>query len=127
MLDSDLCIIDGKDFYVRGCLDLPIKDRSECFDWSVWVSVSRASLNRIVELWDADIRNNEPPFFGWLCNELAPYSGSFSLKANLHLRNSGLRPLIVLEPTDHPLAREQRFGISLRQIEEIAAALLSHQ
>ncbi len=36
----------------------------------------------------------------------------------------GQRPLIELEPTDHPLAAEQRAGITLARVQEIAETLL---
>ena len=39
-----------------------------------------------------------------------------------HLRSGDLRPLIELEPTDYPLAVEQRNGITLDRIKQIAAA-----
>ncbi|WP_308294565.1 hypothetical protein [Streptomyces sp. RKAG290] len=35
----------------------------------------------------------------------------------------GRRPLIELEPTDHPLAVEQRNGITLDRVREIAEAV----
>jgi hypothetical protein len=34
------------------------------------------------------------------------------------------RPLIVLEPTDHPLAVEQRLGMSIARIRQLAEQLL---
>ncbi|MFD9541412.1 DUF2199 domain-containing protein [Streptomyces sp. NPDC060022] len=41
--------------------------------------------------------------FGWLSTELAPYSeGTSNLKTNAHTRPVGKRPVIELEPTDHP-------------------------
>jgi hypothetical protein len=125
-LSSDLCVIDGKEFLVRVCLEIPILGRDDPFVWGVWVSVSEASFDSIVELWDIDIRQHERPFFGWLCTEISIYPQTFGLKTNVHLRNGGNRPFIELEPTDHPLAIEQRTGISIERIEEIASALLAH-
>ena len=123
-IDTDVCIIDGKDIFVRGCLEIPIIDRDGYFVWGLWVSVSDRSFDRIVELWNAPVIENEPAKFGWLCNEVSLYPGTLNLKTNLHLRGRGSRPSIELEPTDHPLAIEQRHGISIKRVEEIAAALL---
>jgi hypothetical protein len=92
--------------------------------WGVWVSVSQKSFERIDELWNAEEVENEPPFFGWLCNALKPYPSTQSLKTHLHLRGGGIRPFIELEQTDHPLAVEQREGITLARVEELAAILL---
>ncbi|MGD0024933.1 MAG: DUF2199 domain-containing protein [Xanthobacteraceae bacterium] len=125
-LSSDACVIDGKDFFIRGCLEIPILGREDVFIWGVWVSVAEPSFERIGELWGVDLREHERPFFGWLCTEISVYPRTFGLKTNVHLRNHGKRPYIELEPTDHPLALEQRAGISLQRLEEIASTLLQH-
>ena len=72
------------------------------------------------------MRDDEPAIFGWLCNRISIYPETNSLRTNLHLRNDGLRPAIELEPTEHPLAVEQRNGITLDRAQEIIAAL-SHR
>ena len=122
-LSSDVCMIDQKDIFVRGCLEIPIIGQDDQFVWGVWVSVSKESFLRIDELWDAPTVENEPPKFGWLCNNIPSYPSTRSLKTNLHLRSGNARPFIELEPTDHPLAIEQRQGISLTRVEEIVASL----
>jgi hypothetical protein len=123
-LTSDVCVIDGKEFYVRGCLDIPVFDSPRPFTWGVWVSLSEKSFKRAMELWDDDGRDKEPPFFGWLCTRLSPYPDTGLLKTNVHLRPANQRPFIELEPTDHPLAVEQRNGITMARVREIAAVLL---
>lgn len=105
---DDICIIDDKDNFVHGCLEIPILGREETFVWGAWVSVSDKSLKRILELWSADDADDEPPFFGWLCNTLSLYPNTLGLATNVHLRSGNRRPLIELEPTDHPFAVEQR-------------------
>jgi hypothetical protein len=122
-LDSDVCAIDKTHFFVRGCLEIPVIDTDELFVWGVWVSVSKPSLERIFELWNGQALDDEPPLFGWLCNHLRPYPSTMLLKTNVHMR-SGMRPSIKLEPTDHPLAIEQRQGITLGRVEELATTLL---
>jgi hypothetical protein len=125
-IGSDTCIIDGRHFFVLGCLEIPLVGHAEVFRWLAWVSVSEKSFARITDLWETDIRDNEPPFFGWLSNNIAIYPETFALKTNLYLRNHGTRPFIHLEPTDHPLAIEQREGIPLKRVEEIVAACGMH-
>jgi hypothetical protein len=122
-LDTDTCIIDGTDIFVRGCLEIPIIGHGDRLVWGTWVSVSKESFARIVELWDAPVIENESPKFGWFCNNLPLYPTTLNLKTNLHLRGGGSRPLIELQPTDHPLAIEQQQGIPIERVEEIAAAL----
>ena len=122
-LDDDLCMIDRRDWFVRGCLEIPVHGLADKFRWGVWVSASKATFDRVLELWNAEIID-EPPHFGWLCNNLSPYPRTFGLKTNFYIRAGKVRPLIELEPTDHPLAIEQREGISLKRVEELAAMLL---
>ena len=70
-------------------------------------------------------RENEAPYFGWLSTELPLYGTStITLKTNVHTRPVGLRPNIELEPTGHPLAAEQRNGITRERVREIAEQLL---
>ena len=125
-IGSDICIID-EHYFLRGCLDIPIVDGTAgIFSWSVWVSISAQSFEHIKNVWDDDVRDDGPALFGWLCNSIPNYPETYSLKTHIHLRNNGIRPYIELEPTDHPLAIEQREGITMRRVEEIVAASRAH-
>jgi hypothetical protein len=120
-LDSDVCFIE-RDIFVRGVLEIPTLGVNDHFRWGMWVSVSVESFKRMLELWQAPVIEDEPPKFGWLCNNISIYPETRHLKTNLHLRGNNKRPSIELEPTDHPLAIEQREGISMARVEEIVAA-----
>ena len=62
---------------------------------------------------------------GYLFGSSVPcYPETLQVKAMVHTRRVGLRPLVELEPTDHPLAVEQRDGITWRRVQEIAEAVL---
>ncbi|MEU4427017.1 DUF2199 domain-containing protein [Actinoplanes sp. NPDC024001] len=122
LLDSDLCVIAGEQFFVRGLIELPIWGTEESFTWSMWVSLSRPNFTRAVDVWEQPGRETEPPCFGWLSNAIAGYEPStLNLRTNVHTRPVGQLPYIELEPTDHPLAVEQRNGISMARVEEIAS------
>jgi len=41
----------------------------------------------------------------------------------VHTQLVGRRPLVELEPTDHPLAAEQRVGITMARVQEFAEQL----
>ncbi|CAB3636450.1 DUF2199 domain-containing protein [Achromobacter pestifer] len=123
-LGSDDCVIDEQHFFVRACIELPIQDYPEPFVWGVWVSVSLASYETWVRTSDAPERAQTPAMFGWLNTRLDPYPDTLSLKTHVHLRDGGLRPSIELEPTDHPLAVEQRRGITTERVAEIYAMLV---
>jgi hypothetical protein len=124
-LGSDLCRADEYTV-VRGCIEIPIIGLDERFVWGVWVSVSEESFERILELWKEEDLADEPPRFGWLNNSLPNYPDTLSLKTHIHVRSGNLRPAVELEPTDHPLAVEQREGITIERLEEIVASLMQH-
>ena len=125
LLSSDQCVIDGQHFFVAGCIDIPIVDRESTFSWSVWVSLSQANFDRATDLWETLGRESEPPYFGWLSTALPAYPvPTLNLKTHVHTRPVGVRPYIELEPTDHPLAVEQREGIPWQRVQEIAEIVL---
>ncbi|MGW6575254.1 DUF2199 domain-containing protein [Streptomyces sp. NPDC054945] len=92
--------------------------------WGVWVALSRENFSRAADLRDTPGREPEPPYFGWLTTELLVYPATtLNLQTHVHTRPLGRRPSIELERTDHPLAVEQRTGITLDRVSEIAAAV----
>lgn len=91
------------------------------FTWGVWVSLSSGNFARAVDLWEQPGREDEPPYFGWLSTELFPYQPStVQLKTNVHTRPVGEKPFVEIEPTDHPLAVEQRAGMTMDRVRQIA-------
>ena len=124
-LTTEQCIIKGRHFFIKGLVEIPVFDSENTFSWGVWVAVSRESFFRIHEIWETPGREAEQPFFGRLSTDIPLYSPSTTnLKANAHLRPVGVRPYIELEPTDHPLAVEQRTGITRDRVRRIAEAIL---
>jgi hypothetical protein len=123
-LSSDQCIIDNQHYFVRGCIEIPILDDPGPFIWGVWVSLSEKSFERMSELWETTDREGEPPYFGWLSTSLPGYPETLNLKTNVHTRPLGQRPLIELEPSDHPLAVEQREGITMARVQEIVESVM---
>jgi hypothetical protein len=89
--------------------------------WGIWVSVSEESFRHILALWDSPIPDDEPPRFGWLCSWIDGYPEPHDIRCHVFLRSGNLRPRIILEPTDYPLAVEQHQGITLDRVKEIAA------
>ena len=121
VLTSDTCVIDQEHFFVRGCVDIPVHGETETFSWGVWVSLSRANFDRFVACFEEPNRAHIGPFFGWLSVALPLYPSTENLKTRVHLRNNGIRPFVELEPTGHPLAVEQREGITAGRVAEIYA------
>ncbi|MDJ0385998.1 DUF2199 domain-containing protein [Streptomyces sp. G-G2] len=125
LLSPDQCVIRGSHFFIKGLIEIPVIGSGDVFSWGVWVSLSEENFTRALSVWDTEGREAEKPYFGWLSTELALYSESTTdLKTNAHTRPVGRSPLIELEPTGHPLAVEQRTGITRERVREIAMAVL---
>lgn len=124
LLSSDQCVIDDEYFFIVGNIDIPIIGKKETFSWDVWVSLSAQNFKRAHELWTTPGRETEPPYFGWLSTSLPCYPDTLHLKTHVHTREVGRRPFVELEPTDHPLAVEQRTGITWERVQEIAEMVL---
>ena len=122
-LSSDQCVIDTH-YFVLGRVEIPVIGYVQPFAWLAWVSLSEKNFNRAPELWHMPGREKEPPYFGWLSSALPYDPSTLNLKVNLHTRSVGERPLIELEPTEHPLAVEQREGISLAKVQQITERLI---
>ena len=124
-LGSDDCVIDDKDFYVRGCIEIPVHGYEDPFVWGAWVSLSKESYLKYVECFGKADRSHIGPFFGWLCSDYIVYQEQcLNLKTHVCLRDNGVRPYIELEPTNHLLAVEQREGISHERLVEIYEAIM---
>lgn len=110
-LTSDTCIWKNEHFFVRGTLSLPLVDREGTFDFGVWTTLSPENFSRYMGSYESVDRIELGSMFGWLSNRLAGYPETTNLKCHVFPREPGLRPTIELEPTDHPLAVQQREGI----------------
>lgn len=128
LIDSDLCAIDGQEFYIRTILEIPIEGAEEPFTWGVWVSQSRASFERYMETYDDD--QSDDCSFGWLTVTMPGYDRTGSdedyehLACDVYWGAIGDRPVIVPRETDHPLYHDYADGISWDRAIELAQAML---
>jgi hypothetical protein len=123
--EVDQCVIDGRDFYLRGRIPVPIEGRDDPFIWGVWAEVSPKNFIRTGELWTVEGRETEPPFPGWLNTAIPLYGDTINLEVLVHTMPVGRRPHFEIVDEDHPLAIEQRRGITLDRIHQIAEAILA--
>ena len=118
--DSDLCRTSDGHFFVRAVLVLPLIDGpQDTVEFGVWGSLSEKNFWRYVETFDDNDQSKLGWMFSYLSNEIGGFPGSLTLNANLHPRDNRLRPLMELEPTDHPLSVAQRGGVPYRRFLEI--------
>jgi hypothetical protein len=124
-LGTDQAIIEGKHFFIKGRLEIPVIDSEESFAWLVWVEVSMDDFLHMSRLWTTEGREKEAPYYdGQLANNLGLYSEStLGSQVRLHTRPVGQRPLIETI-ADHQLRSEQQRGISSHVVQEIADKLL---
>lgn len=99
VLGGEQCVIEAEDqrhFFVRACLDVPIKGTARAFTWGVWVSLSEKSFLEISDHWEDPSRTSLGPYFGWLCTKIPEYPDSVFLKTMVHQRAVGQRPIVEL-------------------------------
>ncbi len=124
-LTSDLCWYDdedGRHFFIRVCLEIPIVGIHQPFLWGVWVSVSEKSFARYVETYEAPDLGDR--YFGWFCNYLPYYPNTYGLKTMARPRAGNQRPSIVPEESDHPLSVDFHQGITIERAQAIAEAAM---
>lgn len=123
-LSEDFCVLRDEHFFARCVLRLPIlgAPNGEAFGYGVWSTLSRQNYARYLEVFNVPLGDDRPgPWFGWFSNALKGYPGSFNLKCQVYPQPDRQRPLIGLEETDHPLAVEQRDGISFDRVLDLLA------
>ena len=117
-LTSDTCVIDDKHYFAKGCLEMPIVGYDEIFSFNGWISLSEINFFKFQDLLDEKERNHHQPMVGWFSSSIYPFEETEKLVGRIHFRNDGIRPLIELEPTEHPLSKAQREGITIDKISE---------
>jgi hypothetical protein len=121
VITRDQCVIDGKTFFLRGRVVVPVIGLEEPFIWGVWAEVSPKSFIRSHDLWNQQRRELEPPYRGWLDTDLPLYGATLNLEVDVRTQIVGRRPRFDVVSEEHPLGVEQRIGITLARVQEIAA------
>lgn len=121
---SDQFVLDGSEFFVLARIQIPIVDSTDQFTWSVWVCLTGKDFLRASEVWTTLGRESEPPYSGSVGSVLPYYPNTLGLKGQLFTRPVGERFVLLLEPSEHPLALEQRSGIVMARIQDFAERTL---
>ncbi len=115
VLGDEQCEIDsieGKFYYIKGNVKLPIKGRGHCIPLTVWVSLSESNYTEYVKNWDNPLRTKIGPYFGWLSVSVPLYPETMNLKTMLFVQELGNRPNIEVELSDHRFSMDCKFGMS---------------
>jgi hypothetical protein len=122
-LSEDFCVLDGRHFFVRCVLQLPILATGGAFfGFGVWSTLSRKNLEIYIDTFDSGDQADLGPWFGWFSNKLNGYPDTLNLKCQVRPQAGRQRPLIELDLTDHPLAQDQQNGVTFDRLLEIYAA-----
>jgi hypothetical protein len=118
--------IDGKTGgrFVRCVLRLPVLGGDDTLEWGVWSSLSAANFKRYRNTFRSARQSELGEMFGWFSSQCPGYPETSGLKCHVVPQDGGIRPLIDLEPTDHPLAVDQRNGITPARAVELAGPWL---
>lgn len=109
-------------FYLRCNIRIAVLDVDEFLTFTVWASISGDDFERAHWRWNDPRRTSEPSYLAELCNRIPGYPDTWHLPARVHTQPVGVRPLLELEPNDHPLVTEQKRGILLSRAIAIAEA-----
>jgi hypothetical protein len=121
-LSEDFCVLAGQHFFVRAVLELPIRGSGgQQFGIGVWATLSRKNFERYIAEFDSGEQDGLGPWFGWFSNRLEGYPDTLNLKCQVHPVSGRQRPRVELESTHHPLAVEQKTGITLDRLLELYA------
>ena len=125
-LGSDQCVIRDEEFFVRGLICVPVAGLEEPFEFGVWVSLTEEDIMRMTDAWYTPGRETwMPPLPGQLANNIVSFDEpTLGLRVLLHTREVGLRPHIEVIDDGHPLAAEQREGISHEALVQRVGQLL---
>jgi hypothetical protein len=125
IIGTDQCVIDQEQFYIRGCIELPIRETDSVFLWGVWARVHEKDYDEISAHSLYEGRENKiGPYKGKFANSLSIYPETLNLKLEIRIKPVGARPAFVLEDPEHPMAAEQGIGLTMQQAEEYACLLL---
>lgn len=119
--NNDLCVIDGKRFFIRALLPISVRLREHPYCIGLWVEISQTAFARIYDLWDSEAQIDEPPFAAKIANEIPILDGSFGLDAELRLTGPATRPDVFLQVSSHQLYIEQAGGIDAHRAFEYSA------
>jgi hypothetical protein len=111
-LSEDFCVIEGKHFFIRAILEIPVRGAVDPWAFGCWTTLSRVNFDRYVEGFDTGMYEDDGPWFGWLCNHLNGYFEGEPEAVDVYPQPNRKRPKLVVQNVDHPLARAQEEGIT---------------
>jgi hypothetical protein len=111
-ISGDMCAIDRTRFFIRGLLPLPVRGRGVPYRIGLWAEVDEPTFGHIYALWDDPSQVNEPLLSAILANDVPLVPSTIGIEVDIRLTGPTTRPDFYMRDTPHPLAVEQRRGVS---------------
>lgn len=124
-MNKSLCIVDKKYFLHRGRLTIPIINNDDRLIFDIWTTISEADFAKRMNLWEDAKRVDEPPYAGWLNSYIPTYGNTINIRTIAVEQVVGCIPDVLVMEEGHPLAADQRNGITLDKALEIVSYILS--
>lgn len=118
-LSEDFCILDGKYFMVRACLEIPVLGTDEALSFGVWSTLSRENFDKYLAGFDDGEYPDTGPWSGWLCNRIEHYVGNDPFAIWLVPQPGRQRPQLYVQDNNLPLAIDQDNGITAERVLDI--------
>jgi hypothetical protein len=115
LVTDDICIVDGKRYFIHCVLEVPVEDHPDRFGWGLWCEVGWVPFKRYWEVTTGNLRAGRGQAAGRVSNELTGIASTDGLKCEIDFRTGDLRPLVTLPPSKHPLYRMQQRGMTVSQ------------
>ena len=121
-LSEDFCILEGKHFFVRCVLEIPVHGLADKFGYGCWGSLKEENFDLYLDHFDDGTIPEGAPFWSWLCNSLKPFGIKEPLGCLMFPQLDQQRPVLIVDDLDHPVAKAQENGISAEELMRIYAA-----
>jgi hypothetical protein len=120
-LSEDFCVMDGKYFFVRGVIEIPVHDMPDTFGFGCWSTLSRGNFDKYLHGFDDGEYPDMGPWSGWLCNQLFDFIGTKPEAMWAYPQLNRQRPRFRIQDAAHPLAIAQAAGVTADTVLEIFA------
>jgi hypothetical protein len=115
-LSEDFCVLEGRYFFVRAVLEIPVHGLAEKFGFGCWSTLSRANFDLYLSGFDDGRFPDCGPWSGWLSNRLEHFTDEEPLALLVYPQPGRQRPTLLVQDDSHPLAIAQHEGVTAQRL-----------
>jgi hypothetical protein len=113
--------MEGRYFFVRAVLEIPVQCLSTPFGFGCWSTLSRTNFEKYLDGFDSGDFADWGPWTGWLSNQLYDYIGTEPEGVWVYPQAERQRPRLIMEDATHPLGVDQANGVTAEKLLAIIA------